>query len=568
MKLSIVVLATNMYFILGIRFIKKFVHHYKGDATVTFHIFTDKDPANYLPSGINYEFNYCTHANWQEGTNSKFSSILTLENKDFDYLYYFDADTDIGKDFDESWMLGDLVGGEHYGNRIWLQDCKGLDRNPIGQSYVPVDTGLPCTYFYGAFFGGKKKSIIEFCKTLREWQRIDQSIGYEPPVNDESYINKFFHLNPPTYTVPSDKFAFIISCKGGIDDLFRTPNFNYEHLLRELAELKDWVFDLRHSNLVKLNILDVTKSNSPGINTMLTDSELTIISATWGGYDCTEAIRARVKGNKLFVRADNNIIGDPTPNVVKHLRITLNYNGNTVEQVIPEGQILSFPKNKFKKLGIFYSDYNSNYPFKKIVEKSLDTVIAAAKDKADIVVCSWDAINTKNDVLTVLSRIRSKGHINLCIQILQCLYTAKSMGDYEYVSFLEHDVLYPVDYFEYDDFKPNEIIVNMNYGGLCPKGWQIKTQDDTPLHQITMKFNEAIEFYEHYLLSQLQKPYDIIGPEDPNKKYVNRWSKNMAIHVNHGQHLTGHYTIYSMNNITQQHPYWGDLADYIHLFNP
>ena len=41
-------------------------------------------------------------------------------DKDEEYLYYFDADTSINKDFTEEWFIGDLVGGEHYCNRYEL----------------------------------------------------------------------------------------------------------------------------------------------------------------------------------------------------------------------------------------------------------------------------------------------------------------------------------------------------------------------------------------------------------------------------------------------------------------
>ena len=36
-KIGIVILATNAYFVLGVRFIKKFMHHYKGDSKITFY---------------------------------------------------------------------------------------------------------------------------------------------------------------------------------------------------------------------------------------------------------------------------------------------------------------------------------------------------------------------------------------------------------------------------------------------------------------------------------------------------------------------------------------------------
>jgi len=222
MRIGIAFLCTNAYFILGIRFVKKFVKHYKGTSDIDFYLFTDTDPRPYLPNIPNVHYIHTTHVNWQDGTNSKFKNILTLGHEACDYFYYFDADTDVSKPFTEEWFLGDLVGGEHYNNDDKKADGtpaeKPYDRNPLSRAYVPRNTSLPQTYSYGAFFGGKKENILSFCQKLVEDQCADKLIRYEPSWNDESYINRYFHFSPPTYTVPKRSFAFVISDKGGIGE--------------------------------------------------------------------------------------------------------------------------------------------------------------------------------------------------------------------------------------------------------------------------------------------------------------------------------------------------------------
>lgn len=247
-KIGIVIIATNAYFVLGVRFIKKFMHHYKGNAHITFHFFSDEDPAPYLQDGIDVRFYKENHTSWVDGTNSKFKNIISLEDSDSDYLYYFDADTNVSKPFTEEWFLGDLVGGEHYGNRSFLSGCKGMDRNPISKAYVPEDTTLPCTYYYGAFFGGNKHNMIGFCKILRFNQLEDKKIPYEPGVNDESYINQFFHFNPPTKTVPTEQFMFDISDKGGIGET-RNMQLDIAGLKSEMLANKDRLYDIRNGNI-------------------------------------------------------------------------------------------------------------------------------------------------------------------------------------------------------------------------------------------------------------------------------------------------------------------------------
>ena len=257
-EIGIVILATNAYFVLGLRFVRRFIHFYKGDADIKFYFFSDKSPIDYLPN-CRIEYHHSQNHSWVDGTNSKFLNILKLETCTSDYLFYFDADTNIQKDFSEEWMMPEaaldywekteveLVGGEHYSNRTTLKDGAGFDRNPKGNSYVPLNSSLPYTYHYGAFFGGRKNDLIKMMFTLRKWQIIDQKIHYEPPVNDESYINKYFHYNQP-YTVPIEAFAFVVSDKGGLGDTRRKINTN---LIEDAIRLNRYeLWDIQNGKII------------------------------------------------------------------------------------------------------------------------------------------------------------------------------------------------------------------------------------------------------------------------------------------------------------------------------
>ena len=134
-NIGIVILATNAYFVLGLRFIKKFTHHYIGNSNIRFYFFSDREPFPYLndyDSSL-VEYYNVSHGSWIEGVGSKFINILSLHEKDMDYFFYFDADTNIQKDFTENWFIGDLVGLEHFGNNGWMLDNKGFERNPISK---------------------------------------------------------------------------------------------------------------------------------------------------------------------------------------------------------------------------------------------------------------------------------------------------------------------------------------------------------------------------------------------------------------------------------------------------
>lgn len=252
-RIGIVILATNVYFILGLRFMKRFIHFYKGDCEVVFYFFSDEDPTPYIPDNIKVKFFNQNHTNWRDGTNSKFRNIVNIKenlSSDVDYVYYFDADTNIDKPFTEEWFLGETVTGEHYGNRSWLSNGAGFNRADLGHDYVSIYNELPYTYRYGAFFGGITEKVIEYCKILMDYQIEDSDRGYEPPNNDEGYINAYFHYNPSTYTVPTEKFEFLISDKGGFEEIVRISDTDINSIKKELLENKEKLFDLVYKKIV------------------------------------------------------------------------------------------------------------------------------------------------------------------------------------------------------------------------------------------------------------------------------------------------------------------------------
>jgi len=253
MKIGIVVLATNAYFVLGIRFIKRFMQFYKGEQEIKFFCFSNIDPKDYLPEYYNFvEYIYTTNDNWVEGTNLKFKSIMSLEYSriasDVDYLFYFDADTNVNKEFTEEWFIGDSVAGQHFADQDWMKEIKGFERNSRSKAYIPFNTTLTQVYTYGAFWGGSKEWVMNFCRTMIEWQKADKSWGYEPGNNDEAYSNAYFHYNPPSKLVLCKDFSFVISHKGGIENM-RDVNLDVSELKRDLRKYKNQNINIEHGKV-------------------------------------------------------------------------------------------------------------------------------------------------------------------------------------------------------------------------------------------------------------------------------------------------------------------------------
>jgi hypothetical protein len=147
---------------------------------------------------------------------------------------------------------------------------------------------------------------------------------------------------------------------------------------------------------------------------------------------------------------------------------------------------------------------------------------------------------------------------------MQCIYTAKTMGQYDYVSFLEHDVMYPKGYFDFPDFASGQVLTNMNYGGVCKNGWQKRKQNDEPFHQMTMRLDDAIAHCLEILPNALVTNSGMI--ETQNLKRIQWECKNEPVHINHGVHFTSHNSIYDKGNLLEEHPYWGNINTYKNLF--
>lgn len=254
-KILICIVGTNSYLPLAIRFIKKFIHHYKGKSKIHFSLFTDECPKKFLSDKEAFCVSYTEqhHDSWVNGINSKFRNILqSLENHPSDYVFYFDADTSISHDFDESWFLGRVVAGEHFSNRESMVAFKPFDQYPRSSCYVNPLSNLHREYYYGAFFGGETICVKNICLTIIRWQDYNKKIKHEPIWNDESYLNAYLHYNKPTRIIPTEDFAFHVSNKGDLG-YTRNVKLNISELKEEMIKNKDSVYDITEGKVKAIN---------------------------------------------------------------------------------------------------------------------------------------------------------------------------------------------------------------------------------------------------------------------------------------------------------------------------
>jgi len=275
--------------------------------------------------------------------------------------------------------------------------------------------------------------------------------------------------------------------------------------------------------------------------------------------DITMQVRSKVQNGKLYLPVNNNIAGDPAPGHVKHLAIDVTVDGIDASYHFKENTVVVLPMTQSNKLGIFYSN-NHDTTIYPAISASLSSIERAAQQRADIITCMWRK-HPNNPFTELLAWTNTSSHLNQILQILQCLYTAGEVKTYKYVSFLEHDLLYPEGYFDYPDFDSG-IIGNDNYMGLIKTGWQKKNQPDQPLSQLTMLYTDAVEHFNLILKNALVRNSGLIEPQVK----IDRWnSQNPAVHINHGRHFTSHYSIYQQQTFPDD-PYWGNYSKYSHLF--
>lgn len=285
-----------------------------------------------------------------------------------------------------------------------------------------------------------------------------------------------------------------------------------------------------------------------------------IIKATYGGRDCTNEIKGKVVGGKLIVRSDNNICGDPLVGSIKWLEVTALIDGKEVTEKVKEGVILRMPKPNTNRLGIFYSN-NINERIYPSIRASLKSIQKAAEGKADILTCMWRR-EPENPFYETIAWTQTSSHLNQILQVLQLLYTARETGNYKYVSFLEHDLIYAEGYFDYPEFDSG-VLANMNYIGMNKDGYQPLGQRDKPTSQLTMLFGDAIKHFESLLPNALVTNSGLLEPQIPMVEWN---APNPNIHINHGSHFTSHYNVYKKTELFQTHPYWGEHSQYTYFF--
>lgn len=242
-------------------------------------------------------------------------------------------------------------------------------------------------------------------------------------------------------------------------------------------------------------------------------------------------------------------------------------------RVQPAGQPAARPES-VGLVGVWYSD---NRAPAELMARSLASVRAAAgssRHRVRVGTCVWEPVPGNPFPEAVLPPPRAGGHAAICRQVRLAAAAAGGPAGAAGVVFLEHDVLYPADYFDRvgDALAAHPAAdgtTNRDYIGLNPTGWLPVRERHHPLHQMALR---PAAFEANLARAEAdcgRQGWAYLEPADKGR-LVELWPPDRrvcppmpAVHVNHPKRFTSHgevvYQPYSGGRTG--HPYWGAAAD-------
>lgn len=255
---------------------------------------------------------------------------------------------------------------------------------------------------------------------------------------------------------------------------------------------------------------------------------------------------------------------------------------NTFQQLVQESQKVHPEfgnrrpdKKKLRILGVWYSN---NAAPNDLIRKSLGTIYNAQKHathEVEVRTCPWESING-NPFKELLAKEKLGNHLGIIRQIRQLLNESDGVSSWDIICFLEHDVLYPENYFDKvgDAFANNDnaqVVMNDDYEGLNGTGWlKVRERHAPPMHQLSMRYEFALDNLDRAEQECLRQGWAYLEPDSGPNGDRSHWlhlpvtGLMPAIHVNHPRRFTSHgEVVYEQHsNGKTWHDHWGDMRQW------
>ncbi len=224
-------------------------------------------------------------------------------------------------------------------------------------------------------------------------------------------------------------------------------------------------------------------------------------------------------------------------------------------------------------LGIWYTN---NAAPAKVLRASLESIRVAQEctRNVNVLTCPWRPIEG-NPFPEILAAEPSNNHLGIVRQQLQLLWAGREWQP-EAVSFLEHDVLYPRDYFERvrNGIWGKDVwgLNHCDFIGLNATGYLQSIQRDPliygldmPLHQMSARYpwiQRAME--ERRERCEANGWCCLEPPECVNFARTLFVGIEPAVHINHAHRFTSHgeACYEAVSSLGTVHPHWGDMGQY------
>lgn len=195
MRVAILYICTGKYSIFWNDFYSSCEKHFLSTAEKKYFVFSDTLILH--DRNENVELITQPKLGWPYDTLMRFHFFSSIEKdlKEFDYIFFFNANTNFVKDIDDSILFKenspvDLIVTQHP-FFCGVTDPKDFpyERNPKSTAYIPKTKGS--IYVLGGFNGGKTKSFLELIETLKRRIDVDQEKNIIAIWHDESHLNKY-----------------------------------------------------------------------------------------------------------------------------------------------------------------------------------------------------------------------------------------------------------------------------------------------------------------------------------------------------------------------------------------
>lgn len=133
-------------------------------------------------------------------TLRRYHSFLTVsaELEKYDYCFYVDIDAVFVDYVGQEIFSAGITATKHY-NQNWYNDCLLEDR-PDSAAF----TQNVKNYYCGGFNGGTVREFIDMADAIREGVDVDSRTGIVAKWHDESHLNKYLSIYPPSRILSSD----------------------------------------------------------------------------------------------------------------------------------------------------------------------------------------------------------------------------------------------------------------------------------------------------------------------------------------------------------------------------